>query len=85
MSRINIKVIPKSGRSELKVVGKTLKVWLKATPEDGKANNELVRVLADFFGVQRSSINIISGLSSRNKIVDILGMNTGEIEKTLSS
>lgn len=84
MSRLNVKVIPKSGRSELKTVGKSLKLWLKATPEDGKANAELVRMLADFFDIPRSSIKIVSGLSSRNKVVDILGMSAEQIEKILS-
>lgn len=84
MSRLNIKVIPKSGRSELKIVGKSIKVWLKATPEDGQANAELVLTLADFLKVSKSSVKIISGLSSRNKIVDILGMNAEQIEKILS-
>ena len=83
MTRIAVKVIPKSGRSELKFEGKTLKVWLKSAPEDGKANDELVRTLADKFGVSRNSIEIVRGISSRNKSVDIVGVTAEEIEKIL--
>jgi len=83
MSRISIKVIPKSGRSELKMVGKTLKAWLKSAPADGKANEELVRTLADKLKIAKSNIEISSGFSSRNKIVDIVGVTQEEIEKIL--
>ena len=83
MSRVSVKVIPKSGRSELKMMGKTLKVWLKSAPSDGKANEELVRILADKFDVPKSSVKISSGFSSRNKTVDILGVSQDDIEKIL--
>ena len=83
MSRVTVKVIPKSGRSDLKFEGKTLKVWLKSAPEDGKANDELVRILADKFGLPRTSVEILRGLSSKNKLVDITGISMEEIEKSL--
>lgn len=83
MSRITVKVIPKSGSSELKISGKTLKVWLTSAPEDGKANDELVRTLADKLGIKKSAIEIFSGFTSRNKLVDILGVSLEDIEKIL--
>lgn len=83
MSLVPIKVIPKSGRSELKKVGNSLKVWLKSAPTDGKANAELVRILADKLKIAKSRIEIVSGFSSRNKIVDILGVTQEDIEKIL--
>lgn len=83
MSRVSIKVIPKSGRSELKRVGNSLKAWLKSAPEDGKANDELVRILADKLNVRKSEIEIVSGFSSRNKVVDIVGVSATDIEKIL--
>lgn len=81
MSRLTVKVIPKSGRSDLKIVGNSLKVWLKSAPEDGKANAELMRTLAEYFDISRSRITIVSGISSRNKIVDIEGITPVKIEK----
>lgn len=83
MTRLSVKVIPKSGRSELKFEGKTLKAWLKSAPEDGKANEELVRTLADKLGAPKTCIEIVRGFSSKNKIVDISGISTEEIEKSL--
>lgn len=83
MTRLSVKVIPKSGRLELKFDGKTLKVWLKSAPEDGKANDELVRILADKFDLPKSAIEIVHGFSSKNKIVDIAGISVDKIEKSL--
>lgn len=83
MTKISVKVIPKSGRSELKFEGNSLKVWLKSAPTEGKANEELVRILADKLDISRSEIEILRGFSSKNKSVDILGLTLEEIKKTV--
>ncbi len=49
----------------------TLKIDIAAAPEDGRANAELVRFLADAFGVQKKEIEIVSGEASRRKTVRI--------------
>ncbi len=49
----------------------SLTIHLKSPPVDGKANEELIKVLADKFDVPKSYITIKSGLSSRQKIVEI--------------
>jgi uncharacterized protein (TIGR00251 family) len=46
-----------------------LEVALAAPPVDGAANEELVRVLAEHFGVPKRSVSIVSGHASRSKIV----------------
>ena len=48
-----------------------VKIDLAAMPEDGRANEELVRFLAQEFETPRSLIEIVSGLTSRTKIVKI--------------
>jgi hypothetical protein len=48
------------------------KVRLTAPPVDGAANEMLVKVLADHFGVAKSNICIVGGKSARTKMVDIL-------------
>ena len=44
---------------------------LKAPPVEGKANEELIRLLAGRYGVPRSRVHIKSGLSSRTKRVEV--------------
>jgi uncharacterized protein (TIGR00251 family) len=49
----------------------SLTVHLKSPPVDGKANKELIEILAKNFGVTKSQITIQVGLSGRNKLVNI--------------
>jgi len=49
----------------------SLTVHLKSPPVDGKANEELIKLLSEKFDVAKSHIRIKSGLSSRQKLVEI--------------
>ncbi len=49
----------------------SLTVHLKSPPVEGKANEELIQILSKKFNVSKSRIFIKSGLSSRNKLVEI--------------
>ncbi|MBD1944524.1 DUF167 domain-containing protein [Coleofasciculus sp. FACHB-712] len=49
----------------------SLTVHLKSPPVDGKANEELIQILSKKFNISKSRIFIKSGLSSRNKLVEI--------------
>jgi uncharacterized protein (TIGR00251 family) len=49
----------------------SLTVYLKSPPVDGKANKELIELLAKKFHLPKSQIRIKSGLSSRTKWVEI--------------
>lgn len=46
-------------------------VHLKSPPVEGKANEELIKLLSKKFDIPKSQITIKSGLSSRNKLVEI--------------
>ena len=50
----------------------TYKVWLKAAPEKGRANAELVVLIAEFFHTQSANVRILSGQSSSLKLVKII-------------
>jgi uncharacterized protein (TIGR00251 family) len=49
----------------------SLIVHLKSPPVDGKANEELIKLLAEKFDVPKSHITIKSGSTSRQKVVEI--------------
>ena len=51
--------------------GERLKVRIAAPPVDGAANDELVRFLAEAFGVPRRQVILVSGAASRSKRVRI--------------
>lgn len=70
--KYNIKVIPKSSRTEIiEQKNDYLKIKLKAIPEKGKANTELIKFLSKYFKTSKSNIQIIKGETGRNKIVKI--------------
>ncbi|NWF60766.1 MAG: DUF167 domain-containing protein [Fischerella sp.] len=67
-----VKVKPNSKVQKIEEVADgSLIVYLKSPPVDGKANEELIKVLAEKFDVPKSRIRIKSGLSSRNKLIEI--------------
>jgi uncharacterized protein len=53
--------------------GDAIKLRLAAPPVDGKANAALRVFMADYFGVGRSAVTLVSGETSRHKIVRIVG------------
>ena len=70
---LEIQVSPRASRSMVSEVlpNGALKVRVAALPEKGEANRELVACLAEFFGVARTRIRIVSGESSHHKRVRI--------------
>jgi len=52
--------------------GDALKIRLGAPAIDGKANAELIRLLADAFGVPQRNVQIMRGETSRAKLVRIV-------------
>lgn len=67
-----VKVKPNSKQQKIQEEADgSLTVHLKSPPVDGKANEELIKLLAEKFHVSKSQITIKSGLSSRTKLVEI--------------
>jgi len=52
----------------------SLKVHVTAPPEDGRANEAVVEVIAQWLGVKRRDVGIIRGATSRNKVVRVTGV-----------
>ncbi len=64
----SIKVVPSSGRNAWKLdKNGQLKCFLKNPPEKGRANRELIKLLAGALSLSQSEISIVSGLTSRTK------------------
>jgi len=69
---IKVKIVP--GASKNKIVGvynNALKISITAPPVEGKANKECIAYLSKYFDVAKSKIEIISGKSSKNKLIKI--------------
>ena len=86
MARITVKVHPRARRTALAGrLGDAWKLSLAAPPVDGKANEECVRFLADFAGVPRARVRIVTGLTSRIKVVEIEGVPQEDLERRLGA
>ena len=84
--RLRVRVSP--GASSSEVVGRYGDAWkvrVAAPPEDGKANEALVDLLAATLDVPRAGIEIVSGRGSRNKSVVVHGVGGAEVEARLAS
>ena len=55
-----------------------------APPERGKANEAVLALLAEVLAVPRSSVALVSGGSSRDKIVELAGIEPDEIDRRLA-
>lgn len=72
---LKIKVEPRSSRKGISgIVGDAIKIKVNAPPAGGAANKELIEVLSEEFGIKKTSIKILRGMSSRNKVVEIEGV-----------
>ena len=60
-----------------------LKIAMTAPPVDGKANEALIAFLADALRLPRARITLVSGLTSRAKMVRITGKCAAEVAAAL--
>jgi hypothetical protein len=60
-----------------------LKVAVTAPPIEGRANEALIRFLAELLKVARSSVTIAAGASSRNKVIRIEGLTAEQVRSRL--
>jgi uncharacterized protein YggU (UPF0235/DUF167 family) len=74
-----VKVKPNSRASRLAQAedGSWL-AWLKSAPVDGKANEELIALVARHFGCQKAAVSLKSGASARTKLLRIEGLEPGK-------
>lgn len=85
-TRLRLRVAP--GASAPGVVGRHGDAWkvrVAAAPERGRANDAVVELLAATLDVPRSSVTLVSGGGSRDKIVELTGIAPDEIERRLAT
>lgn len=84
--RLRVRVVPRSRRAE--VVGRVGDAWklrVHAAPERGRANEEVVGVLAGALRLSSRDVRVVSGHTGRDKVVALQGLSLEEAERRLSS
>lgn len=83
-ARLNLHVQPGAKKNEIcGTRDKSLKIKLQAPPVDGKANEALVRFIAETLSVPKKSVSLVSGEKSRDKTVLIKGAEAEEAARRL--
>jgi uncharacterized protein (TIGR00251 family) len=84
--RLRLRVSP--GASRAAVVGRYGDAWkvrVTAAPERGRANDDVVGLIADSLGVVRPDVRLVAGQSSRDKVVELSGITLEEAERRLEA
>jgi len=77
--RLAVRVTPKASRNAIAGLadtasgGKALKVTVTAVPENGKANEAVVKLLAKAWKLPKTSLTVVAGATDRNKILHVAG------------
>jgi len=85
-TRVRLRVSP--GANSAHVVGRHGEAWkvrVAAPPEGGRANEAVVRLLAETLSLPRDAVTLVSGHGARDKIVQLAGLDPTQIERRLSS
>jgi len=84
-TRLRLRVAPGAARPG--VVGRYGDAWkvrVAAAPERGRANEAVVALLAATLAIPPASISLVSGGSSRDKVVELAGVTSEEIDRRLA-
>ena len=82
---LQIRVRPRAGRNTVEIGdGGQVTVRVTAAPERGRANRAVVALLAKELGVSKSSVTVVRGLTSRDKVVRIDGITDRDVRGRLA-
>jgi uncharacterized protein len=85
-TRVRLRVSP--GANSAHVVGRHGEAWkvrVAVPPEGGRANEAVVRLLAETLSLPRDAVTLVSGHGARDKIVQLAGLDPTQIELRLSA
>jgi len=69
--KIKVKVIPRAKQNRLEKTAEGFRVRVTAAPIDGKANEAVIKLLADHLGVAKSKLRVVKGATSRDKVIEL--------------
>jgi uncharacterized protein (TIGR00251 family) len=77
--KIQVKVKPRSKTEDVtrEMDGNVYVVLVKEPPVEGKANRAVLKLLAKHFGVPESRLRIVSGLTGKNKVIEVKPVEGG--------
>ena len=80
-----VRIVPRASRSEVSgEYNGALRIRIAAPPVDGAANRELIRILAKSLKLPQNAIEIVSGASSKTKVVRVRGADAATLEQLIN-
>lgn len=75
---VNVRAQPRSSKPGIDGIwnGEALKVKIRAAPVEGKANKEIIEVVAEAFGVPKNCVSFKGGETSKTKRIFVAGANS---------
>lgn len=67
-AEIAVRVTPNARRNAVEAGDAGLAIWVTATPENGKANKAVARLLAEALGVAKTRLTLVRGARGRDKV-----------------
>ena len=82
--KVKVRVIPNAKTTEWNGYREDeLILRVSAPAVEGKANKAAIDFMSSYLGISRSAISVVSGETSRHKIFQIVGLESGDLEKKL--
>jgi len=82
---ITVKVTPRAKQTEVVDVmdDGTIRIRVAAAPEEGEANDKLVKFLSEALGIAPNQIDIMGGLSSERKLISLIGIAPAMVDEIM--
>jgi uncharacterized protein (TIGR00251 family) len=84
-SALAVRVTPRSSKNE--IVGilndGVIKIHLTAPPIEGKANEALIKFLAEILDISKSQLDVVVGLEGRDKIISVINVDSETLQKKI--
>jgi len=80
-----VRVTPRASRNEIAEVldDGTIKVRIAAQPADNEANAALLEYLSEILGVPKSRLDIVAGVTGRDKLISVLDMDAETVQQRI--
>jgi uncharacterized protein len=76
-SALAVRVTPRASRNEIVELldDGTIKIRIASPPSDNEANETLIKFLSEILGVPRSRLDIVAGVTGRDKLISVVDMD----------
>jgi uncharacterized protein (TIGR00251 family) len=84
-SALAVRITPRASKNEIVEIlsDGTIKIHLTAPPVEGKANEALIKFLAEVLGVPLTRIEVVAGASGRDKLISVLEMDSATVHRKI--